>query len=105
MQSSRALPRNDSFSNIGGVGIFSTRPPSRSRSRSSSSGGAFGSGSFPISGFTSLDSAGGFDEASRRIREAMKQRRKKSEAKMHLPDDGEADSENEGYDDARKKNA
>lgn len=72
--SSRALPRNDSFSNIGAVGIFATRPPSRSRSRSSSSGGGFGSGSFPISGFTSLDSEGGFDEASSKIRQAMQER-------------------------------
>ncbi|KAH7157557.1 Sucrase/ferredoxin-like-domain-containing protein [Dactylonectria estremocensis] len=80
-QSSRALPRNDSFSNIGSVGIFSTRPPSRarSRSRSSSSGGGFGSGGFPLSGFTTLDSAGGFDEASRKIREAMKTRRRKTQ--------------------------
>ncbi|MBE3109911.1 MAG: 1-acyl-sn-glycerol-3-phosphate acyltransferase, partial [Acidobacteria bacterium] len=31
-QSSMGLPRNESFNNIGGVGIFSTRPPSRDRS-------------------------------------------------------------------------
>ncbi|KAI0011533.1 Sucrase/ferredoxin-like-domain-containing protein [Xylariaceae sp. FL0662B] len=48
-QSSRAIPRNESFSNIGKVGMFATRPPSRSRSRSSSSGGGFGSAAFPIS--------------------------------------------------------
>lgn len=104
--SSRALPRNDSFSNIGHVGIFSTRPPSRarSRSRSSSSGGGFGSGGFPISGFTSLDSAEGFNEASRKIREAMKNRRKKtSEDKTDAGED--EDSEDEGYNEARKKNA
>ncbi|TWU73112.1 hypothetical protein ED733_004961 [Metarhizium rileyi] len=103
-QSSRALPRNDSFSNIGAVGIFSTRPPSRSRSRSrtSSAGGGFGSGGFPISGFTTLDSAEGFSEATRKIRQAMKDRRKKSE-KLHAADDDE-DSEEEGYDEARKKN-
>ncbi|PTB68896.1 hypothetical protein BBK36DRAFT_1207107 [Trichoderma citrinoviride] len=78
-QSSRLLPRNDSFSNIGRVGIFSTRPPSRSRSRSNSSGGGFGSSGFHISGFTTLDSKDGFNEASRKIREAMKDRRKKSD--------------------------
>ena len=112
-QSSRQLPRHDSFSNIGRVGIFSTRPPSRSRSRSrsSSSGGGFGSAGFPISGFTTLDSAAGFDEASRKIRQAMKDRRRKSDrVKMEMgadeeeDDDENEDSEEEGYDEARKKN-
>ncbi|EFZ02580.1 1-acyl-sn-glycerol-3-phosphate acyltransferase [Metarhizium robertsii] len=105
-QSSRALPRNDSFSNIGTVGIFSTRPPSRSRSRSrsSSAGGGFGSGGFPISGFTTLDSAEGFNEATRKIREAMKNRRKKSDKLHAADDDDDEDSEEEGYDEARKKN-
>lgn len=110
-QSSRQLPRHDSFSNIGHVGIFSTRPPSRSRSRSrsSSSGGGFGSGGFPISGFTTLDSAGGFNEATRKIREAMKDRRRKSdkvkmEAGADEGDDDDEDSEEEEYDEARKKN-
>ncbi|KAM5346593.1 hypothetical protein ACJ41O_009598 [Fusarium nematophilum] len=103
-QSSRALPRNDSFSNIGSVGIFSTRPPSRarSRSRSSSSGGGFGSGGFPLSGFTTLDSAGGFDEATRKIREAMKVRRRKTDQEKTEGEE-EEDSEEEGYDEARKK--
>ena len=108
-QSSRALPRNDSFSNIGSVGIFSTRPPSRSRSRSrsSSSGGGFGSSGFPISGFTTLDSKEGFNEATRKIREAMKDRRRRSDqVKVQAGDDeGEEDSEDEQYDEARKKNA
>lgn len=110
--SSRLLPRNDSFSNIGSVGFFSTRPPSRSRSRSrsSSSGGGFGSGGFPLSGFTTLDSSGGFDEASRKIREAMKQRRRKSDqvklqAGADEEDEGGEDSQDEeGYNEARKKN-
>lgn len=106
-QSSRALPRNDSFSNIGTVGIFSTRPPSRSRSRSrsSSAGGGFGSGGFPISGFTTLDSTEGFNEATRKIRQAMKDRRRKSD-KLHAVEAAgdDEDSEEEGYDEARKKN-
>lgn len=102
-QSSRGLPRNESFSNIGGVGIFSTRPPSRSRSRSSSSGGGFGSGSFPISGFTTLDSEGGFEMASQKIRAAMKLRRRKSgEAKMEIGG-GDSEDEDEEYTEARKK--
>lgn len=105
--SSRTLPRNDSFSNIGHVGIFSTRPPSRSRSRSrsSSAAGGFGSSAFPISGFTTLDSTGGFDEASRKIRQAMKDRRRKSD-KIQMETGGEDqddESDDEGYDEARKK--
>lgn len=106
-QSSRLLPRNDSFSNIGRVGIFSTRPPSRSRSRSNSSGGGFGSSGFPISGFTTLDSAEGFGEASRKIREAMKDRRRKSDkVKMQsgADEDEGSDSDEDGYNEARKKN-
>ncbi|KEY66827.1 hypothetical protein S7711_05183 [Stachybotrys chartarum IBT 7711] len=109
-QSSRALPRNDSFSNIGKVGIFSTRPSSRSRSRSrsSSSGGGFGSSGFPISGFTTLDSTEGFNEASRKIREAMKNRRKKSDQiKLQAgedEDEGDSEDDEEEYDEARKKN-
>ncbi|KIH92343.1 glycerol-3-phosphate O-acyltransferase [Sporothrix brasiliensis 5110] len=72
----RAIPHNESFSNIGQIGIFATRPSSRSRSRSrsSSSGGAFGSGGFPVSAFTTLDSKEGFDEASKKIRAAMRER-------------------------------
>ncbi len=105
--SSRTLPRNDSFSNIGHVGIFSTRPPSRSRSRSrsSSAGGGLGQSAFPISGFTTLDSAGGFDQATRKIRQAMKDRRRKSDKlKMETGgDEQDDDSDDEGYDEARKK--
>ncbi|ROT36602.1 acyltransferase [Sodiomyces alkalinus F11] len=104
-QSSRGLPRNESFSNIGGVGIFSTRPPSRSRSRSrsSSSGGAIGSGGFPVSGFTTLDSAGGFEMASKKIREAMKLRRRRSgDAKLEISDDS-SEEEDAEYTEARKK--
>lgn len=73
-RSSRAIPRNESFSNIGAIGMFATRPPSRSRSRSSSAGGGFGLGGFPISGFTTLDSQEGFQEANNKIRAAMEQR-------------------------------
>ncbi len=73
-QSSANMPRNESFSNIGRIGMFATRPPSRSRSRSSSSGGGVGMGGFPLSGFTTLDSQEGFDEASRKIRDAMRER-------------------------------
>jgi glycerol-3-phosphate O-acyltransferase/dihydroxyacetone phosphate acyltransferase len=98
-QSSRALPRNDSFSNIGHVGIFSTRPPSRNRSRSRSSSGGMG---FPISGFTTLDSEGGFGEASKRIREAMTVRRRRSEKLGVGAEDSDDESGSEAEED--KKN-
>ncbi|KAK2597659.1 hypothetical protein N8I77_012432 [Diaporthe amygdali] len=100
--SSRGLPKNESYSNIGKVGIFSTRPPSRSRSRSSSSGGAFGSAGFPVSAFTTLESKEGLDEVSRKIRQEMKERgelrRRKSAGKKAFElqsNDGESDDEDE----------
>ncbi|KAH0548629.1 hypothetical protein GP486_007827, partial [Trichoglossum hirsutum] len=57
------LPRNESFGNLGSIGLFATRPPSRSRSRSSSAGGLASSSGFPITGFsTMMNSKEGFDE-------------------------------------------
>lgn len=93
-QSSMGLPRNESFNDIGGVGIFSTRPPSRDRSRSSSGGLGF-----PVGGFTTLDSAGGFDEASRRIREAMRERRRREK----VIEIGGSESESEEVEEEGKK--
>ncbi|EPE10682.1 glycerol-3-phosphate o-acyltransferase 1 [Ophiostoma piceae UAMH 11346] len=102
---SRAIPRNESFSNIGHIGLFATRPPSRSRSRSrsSSSGGAFGSSGFPVSGFTTLDSKEGFDEATKKIRAAMRERgelRRRQSQTAHgftlIHDDDDEDDEEGG---------
>ncbi|EER23533.1 glycerol-3-phosphate O-acyltransferase, putative [Coccidioides posadasii C735 delta SOWgp] len=77
------LPRNESFHDLANFGFFSTRPPSRdSHSRSSSSGGLVGSAGFPVKSFTTLDSKESFDEVTRRIRGAMRERgrqRRKSE--------------------------
>lgn len=110
--SSRAMPRNESFSNIGQAPIFATRPPSRSRSRSSSSGGGPGMGGFPVASFTTLDSNGGFEQASKKIREAMRERgemrRRKSQAGrggwMVDGDEDETESEGEGGEgEGRKK--
>lgn len=68
------LPRNESFSNLGNMGLFATRPSSRSRSRSNSesSGGGFGGSK----GFSALTSKEGLEEVSRRIRGAMHERGK-----------------------------
>jgi glycerol-3-phosphate O-acyltransferase/dihydroxyacetone phosphate acyltransferase len=63
------LPRNESFQELGKIGFFSTRPPSRSRSRSSSGGVGV-----PVQSLTALDSKESFDEVSRRIRGAMRER-------------------------------
>ena len=70
------LPRNESFQNLGGFGFFATRPPSRTRSRNSSSGGLAVSGSMPIKAFSSMDHKESFDEVSKRIRGAMQERGK-----------------------------
>ncbi len=77
------LPRNESFHNLGNIGLFASRPPSRSRSRSSSSGGLAGSGGFPVKSFSIISSKETLDEVSQKIRGAMrergKERRRKSE--------------------------
>lgn len=79
-----SLPRNESFGNLGNIALFATRPPSRSRSRSSSSGGAVGSAGFPLKSFSALDGKASFEEVSLKIRGAMKERgqlrRRQSEA-------------------------
>jgi glycerol-3-phosphate O-acyltransferase / dihydroxyacetone phosphate acyltransferase len=84
------LPRNESFGNLGSIGLFATRPPSRSRSRSSSAGGLAGSGGFPIKGFsTMMNSKEGFDEVSKRIRGAMAERGKERSRRRSGAADGE----------------
>jgi glycerol-3-phosphate O-acyltransferase/dihydroxyacetone phosphate acyltransferase len=90
------LPRNESFGNLGSIALFATRPPSRSRSRSSSSGGAFGSAGFPLKSFSTLDSKGGFDEVSAKIRGAMKERGKQRSRRRSEEMDEEDGSDGEG---------
>lgn len=106
-QSSRAIPRNESFSNIGRIDIFPTRPSSRSRSRSSSAGGGFGFGGFPVSGFTSLDSKGAFDETSKKIREVMhgraQMRRRATKSKQEFTLAGDDSDEASSQDESPKK--
>ncbi len=75
------LPSNETFQNIGGFGFFASRPQTpKSRSRSSSAGGALNSDRAPFKGFTSLDSREGFDQLSKRIRGAMRERGRKRES-------------------------
>ena len=69
------LPKNDSFKDLSSVGLFATRPgtPNKSRSRRSSSIGG-GVGGFPVKGFSNLDTQESFDEVSKKIRGAMRER-------------------------------
>ncbi|KAL8779679.1 MAG: hypothetical protein Q9213_006826 [Squamulea squamosa] len=75
------LPRNESFHNLGNIGLFASRPQtprSHSRSRSGSMGGSGGG----IQGLSTITSKEGLEEVSMRIRGAMKERgkrRRKSE--------------------------
>lgn len=74
------LPKNESYSNLGSIGLFSSRPGTptssrRSRSRAGSGGG------FPVQGFTSLDAETRenmpLNEVNKRIRGAMEERSKR----------------------------
>jgi len=90
------LPRNESFKNLGNIALFATRPPSRSRSRSSSSGGAVGSAGFPLKSFSALDSKASFDEVSMKIRGAMRERGQIRRRKSKEARDEEEDNDSEG---------
>ena len=70
------LPRNESFGNLGNMGLFSSRPSSRSRSRSNSSGGLANSSGFPVKGFSTISSKDSLEEVSKKIRGAMQERGK-----------------------------
>jgi glycerol-3-phosphate O-acyltransferase/dihydroxyacetone phosphate acyltransferase len=93
-QDNAHLPRNESFANISNFGFFSSHPHtpnrsrSRNRSRTSSDGGmGFLSGMKPM---TSIDSKGGYEEVTEKIRNAMKQRgrRRRSEDASIAADNG-----------------
>jgi glycerol-3-phosphate O-acyltransferase/dihydroxyacetone phosphate acyltransferase len=96
-----SLPRNESFKNLGNIAVFSTRPPSRSRSRSSSGGGAVGSAGFPLKSFSTLDSKGGFDEVSQKIRGAMRER---GQIRRRNTEEARQGEEVEESDDDERKN-
>ncbi|KAG9951692.1 glycerol-3-phosphate O-acyltransferase, partial [Aureobasidium melanogenum] len=84
-QNTTHLPRNESFGNIGGFGFFSSRPhtPNRSRSRNRSRTDSDGGMGFTaMKPMTTIDSKGGYEQVTEKIRDAMKQRgrRRRSEA-------------------------
>lgn len=63
------LPRNESLHNLANIGIFATRPPSRSRSRSNSH-------SDGLKSMSAITSKASLDEVSKKIRGAMLERGK-----------------------------
>lgn len=80
------LPRNESFKNIGSIGLFASRPSTPNRSRSRQNSGSYGFGSGKLTGFTSIEppksKSKDLEEVSRNLHEAMRERgrRRKSES-------------------------
>lgn len=66
------LPPNETFANLGDIGLFASRPPSRSRSRSRSGS----SGGIPLRDFMTMSSKESLDKVSQKIRDSMRQRGK-----------------------------
>ncbi|KAJ5190749.1 uncharacterized protein N7498_009734 [Penicillium cinerascens] len=92
LPSAEPLPRNESFHNLANIGFFSTRPPSRNRSRSSSAGPRPGSrhGLKPLSSMTQKDP---LEDVSSRIRDAMRER---GERRRRRSEDGSWDMASSG---------
>ena len=67
------LPRNESFGNLGDISLFASRPQtpkSPGRSRTNSEG-------FPVQAFSTIGSKETLDEVSKKIRGAMRERRRR----------------------------
>lgn len=86
------LPRNESFHNLANIDFFSTRPPSRDRSRSSSAAPRPGSrhGLKPLSPLSPKDS---LEDVSSRIRDAMRER---GQRRRRMSEDGSWDMASSG---------
>ncbi|KAJ5679363.1 acyltransferase [Penicillium macrosclerotiorum] len=91
--SAEPLPRNESFHNLANIGFFSTRPPSRDHSRSSSTGPRPGSrhGLKPLSPLTTQKDP--LEDVSSRIRDAMRER---GERRRRRSEDGSWDMASSG---------
>lgn len=104
------LPRNDSFKNIGSIGLFATRPgtPNRSRSRTNSASEGLGSSVSGL-GFTKIESEGGvkgpsdMEEVSRNLHAAMRERGRRRGTGEWEDVGGEEDSEGEDIVKVKKK--
>ena len=69
------LPRNESFGNLGNIGLFASRPPSRNDTPADGMQGG-------MKGLSTMGDKGGLDEVTKKIRGAMRERgirRRKSE--------------------------
>ena len=85
-----SLPKNESFANIGAFGFFASRPHTpKSRSRSSSAGGALNGRDGGLRAFSSMEQQESFDEVSKRIRGAMKERGRKRQSEGELTEDSD----------------
>ncbi|KAJ5168325.1 acyltransferase [Penicillium canariense] len=91
--SAEPLPRNESFHNLANIGFFSTRPPSRNGSRSSSAGPRPGSrhGMKALSPLTTQKDP--LEDVSSRIRDAMRER---GERRRRRSEDGSWDMASSG---------
>lgn len=94
------LPRNESFKNFSSIGLFASRPgtptkghsrtSSRSRSRPQSGSGFSWIVSSSLKGRSTVDSKEAFDDVSKRIRGAMKERGQRRSALEHDAADEES---------------
>jgi len=75
------LPRNESLHDLSNIGVFASRPTTPYHPRSRSRTNSVGKG-LSLQGFSPLQSKGGVDELSQKIRGEMRQRniRRKSES-------------------------
>jgi glycerol-3-phosphate O-acyltransferase/dihydroxyacetone phosphate acyltransferase len=67
------IPRSESFANLGNIGLFASRPVSRSRSRSNSGGFSIRA----LSGMEGVSTQADFETVTKKIAEAMKERRRR----------------------------
>nr|POE74524.1 putative acyltransferase [Quercus suber] len=100
------LPPNESFSNIGSVAIFATRPgtPNRSRSRSHGRGDPHDGSSTTFSrqsgaGFSSMTQSSNMEQVSKNLHDAMRARgRRRKGEEDNDDDDGEWEVSGSGAD-------
>lgn len=96
------LPRNESFRDIGAFGFFASRPHTpKSRSRSSSAGGALGGKDGLLRPMSTMDTKESLDEVSKRIRGAMRERGRKRESEGETTESSWDMADSDG-DDAKK---
>ncbi|WPH00525.1 Hypothetical protein R9X50_00335400 [Acrodontium crateriforme] len=101
---SAQLPRNESFNNIGSVGIFASRPTTPNRSRSRGGSDSFGGGK--LQGFSpiSTNNKPNMDEVSKNLHTAMRERgrRRRSEDGGWVLDPSEDGATSDGDDEPKK---